>query len=99
MSRDSDSHQRLWLSLGHGGKRARQPTWRWWQDKDNPKIWTISAPNGLAEFTQIGRTVSYQGKEIITSKTQWAATWQTVAYFYEIVVPSLPHPSKSSDAA
>lgn len=98
MSRDADPQHRLWLSLGYGGKTARQPTWRYW--KTQPKQWEISAPNELANFQQRDRTVFFKGKEILTGDTQWSATWQTVAYFYEKVLPTLTPPplSKKIDA-
>lgn len=56
------------------------------------KTWVISAPNGLAEFVQKDKTVFYQGEQILTAKNQWLATWRTLAYFYENVVPKLKAP-------
>jgi hypothetical protein len=31
VSMDRDPHQRLWLSLGYGGKTASIATWRYWK--------------------------------------------------------------------
>ena len=90
MSRDADGQQRLWLSLGYRGKTGTQPTWRYW--KTDSKKWIISAPNELAEFELHDKTVFYKEEAIFTGKTQWSATWQALAYFYEVVVPSLPVP-------
>ena len=93
MSRDRDPQQRIWLSLGHGGKTAPKTTWRWWKKPNSEREWIISAPNGLAEFEQRGNTVFYKGVQVVTAKTQWLATWGAVGYFYAEVAPvSLPPP-------
>ncbi len=97
MSRDADAQQRLWLSFGYGGKRKPQPTWRYWKQSTGASRWIISAPNAVAQFEQEGRTVYYRGEKIITAPTQWAATWATLAYFYEKVVPSLQPPPMSEE--
>lgn len=89
MSKDKDAEQRLWLSLGYGGKRADPRTWRYWKKPGGAKQWVIAAPNDLAEFEQHDKTVFYQGKQILEAATQWSATWRTLAYFYEHVIPPL----------
>ncbi len=93
MSRDADAQQRLWLSFGYGGKTKSQPAWRYWE-KGNTETrrWIISAPNDVAQFEQIDKTVYFQGRQILTAATQWAATWAALAYFYEKVVPTLTPP-------
>lgn len=93
MSQDADAQQRLWLSLGYGGKRKPQPTWRYWEHPKGSKRWVISAPNQLAEFEQHGKTVLYRGEVVATGRTQWAATWAALAYFYETVVPTIKPPA------
>jgi hypothetical protein len=92
MSRDADAQQRLWLSFGYGGKKAPQPTWRYWQKAKGSAHWIISAPNAVAEFELQDKTVFYHGELVLTGRTQWAATWATLAYFYEKVVPTLQPP-------
>jgi hypothetical protein len=90
MSRDSDGQQRLWLSLGYGGKTAKKPTWRYWQL--GPKHWVISAPNELAKFDLRDRTLFHDDRPIHTAATQWAATWYALAYFYEKLIPTVQVP-------
>lgn len=91
MSRDTDMQQRLWKSLGYGGKTAKQPTWRYWEV--GPKHWVISAPNELAQFDLRDKALAHEGRVIHTAKTQWSATWNALAYFYENVVPTLAVPA------
>jgi len=93
MSQDTDAQQRLWLSLGYGGKRKPQPTWRYWEHPKSSKQWIISAPNELAEFEQRGKEVFYRGEKVATGHSQWAATWAAVAYFYDKIVPTLTPPT------
>jgi hypothetical protein len=101
MSRDSDPHQRKWLSLGYGGKTAPKTTWRYWEKPGartgTPSTWIISAPNGLAEFEQRGKSVFYQGAEILAEPTQWLATWSALGYFYAKILPELPAPPLSTE--
>lgn len=75
MSRDQDGQQRLWLSLGYGGKTAVVNTWRYWPAAGKKSTWVISAPNNLDEFEQRGRVVFYLGEKILEGATQWRATW------------------------
>ena len=70
MSRDADPQQRLWLSLGYGGKTARSDCWRYWKNPDEERTWIIAAPNGLAEFLLVHRAVPDQGREVLLGKTQ-----------------------------
>lgn len=95
MSRDKDPQQRLWLSLGYGGKAAAKSTWRYWKLVNASQSWIIAAPNDLAIFEQKGCQVMFDGKTIITANSQWAATWRTLAYFYENVIPNLTPPPLS----
>ena len=95
MSKDNDKHQRQWKSLGYGGKSDPDTVWRWWEKSRAEKVWIISAPNGLAEFEQRGRTVFLDGEELFTGRTQWDATWRALAYFYEKVIPTAPAPPMS----
>ena len=90
MSRDTDANQRLWKSLGYGGKTSPKSVWRYW--KHGEGHWVIAAPNDLAEFEQHGHSVSYGGEVVVKAKTQWSATWLALAYFYSQVVPKLPKP-------
>lgn len=99
MSRDVDGQQRLWLSLGYGGKNADPTTWRYWKEPKGSRQWVISAPNSLAQFAQRDKTVFYGGKAIFTADTQWSATWRSLAYFYEKVVPTLPEPPMDTKSA
>lgn len=99
MSKDKDAEQRLWLSLGYGGKRADPRTWRYWKKPGGAKQWVIAAPNDLAEFEQHDKTVFYQGKQILEAATQWSATWRTLAYFYEHVIPTVPRPPLAASMA
>jgi hypothetical protein len=92
MSMDTDAQQRLWLSLGYGGKSDPPTTWRYWQVE--PRHWVIAAPNDLAKFEQHDKTVSFEGEPVFTSATQWSATWEALAYFYKHVVPKLSPPPK-----
>ena len=92
MSLDTDAQQRLWLSLGYGGKTKPQPTWRYWEDPKGSKRWVISAPNELAEFEQLDKTIRYRGEVVAAGDTQWAATWAALAYFYEKIIPTLDPP-------
>lgn len=92
MSKDQDAHQRLWLSLGYGGKTAPVTTWRYWKHPQEPQCWIIAAPNGLAEFVQRNRTVFYKDREILTAESQWQATWSALGFFYAKLVPILPKP-------
>jgi hypothetical protein len=94
MSRDADSQQRLWLSLGYGGKTAPLHTWRYWKTS-NDREWIIAAPNGLAEFVLKDRIVFYKGQEVLAASTQWGATWRALAYFYENVIPTVKPPPMS----
>ena len=95
MSRDEDANQRLWKSLGYGGKRSEPTTWRYWKKPNEVHIWTIAAPNDLAKFEQRDKTVFYNGEVIITAETQWSATWKALAYFYDKIVPTVPKPPMS----
>lgn len=96
MSRDADGQKRRWLSLGYGGKKAEPSTWRYWEQRPRgSRQWVISAPNNLAEFEQHDKTVFYKGEAILTAETQWSATWRSLAYFYEHVVPTLAAPPMS----
>jgi len=92
MSRDADSQQRLWLSLGYGGKSGPAASWRYWKATGEERTWIIAAPNGLAEFRQVDRTVYLGDRELLTAMTQWEATWRAVAYFYSDLVPTLIAP-------
>lgn len=92
MSRDTDAQQRLWLSLGYGGKTAPQTTWRYWRKRGEASTWVVAAPNGLAEFEQKGTSVFYEGVRVLRARTQWRATWDTLAYFYAEVIHKLPVP-------
>lgn len=92
MSRDRDPQQRLWLSLGYGGATAPQPTWRYWAKPGEKFTWIIAAPNDLARFEQRGSKVYYGDVEIISAETQWEATWRTLAFFYESVIPTVTPP-------
>ncbi|RYD80537.1 MAG: hypothetical protein EOP84_11930 [Verrucomicrobiaceae bacterium] len=92
MSRDRDPQQRLWLALGHGGKGAGADRWRYWKKPDAERTWVIAAPNNRAEFLLVHHAVSYQGRELFVGRTQWDATWKTLAYFYSDVVPKLEPP-------
>lgn len=96
MSRDTDSQQRLWNSLGYGGKNSEPTTWRYWKGAKDSRSWVISAPNNLAQFEQHDKTVFYMGKAIVTAVTQWSATWRSLAYFYEEIVPTLTAPPLSA---
>jgi hypothetical protein len=93
MSRDTDAQQRLWLSLGYGGRSKPQPAWRYWETEKGSKQWIISAPNELAEFEQHGNKILYQGEVVVTARTHWAATWGALAYFYETILPTLTPPA------
>ena len=96
MSRDADGQQRLWLSLGYAGKKGNKDNWRYWEKQPKgSRQWVISSPNSHVEFEQHDKTVFFRGKQILTAKTQWAATWRALAYFYEEVVPTLPEPPMS----
>lgn len=97
MGRDQDSQQRLWLSLGYGGKRAPVATWRYWKKPNETREWVISAPNNLAKFVQKHTTVFYENKQIFKEETQWLATWAALAYFYKEIVPKLKPPPISGD--
>lgn len=92
MSRDRDPQQRLWLSLGYGGKKALRSTWRWWPKPGAKSTWVIAAPNDLAFFEQRDRKVYYNDVEIVSAETQWQATWRTLAFFYESVIPTVTPP-------
>ncbi len=94
MSRDTDTNERLWKSLGYGRKTSSPGNWRYWQHADGH--WVIAAPYGAAEFEQRGASVAYRGKVVVRAKTQWATTWLALAYFYAEVVPTLPKPPLSS---
>lgn len=95
MSKDRDPNQRLWLSLGYGGKTAPETTWRYWKKAKQDKQWIIAAPNSLAVFEQHDNTVFHEGEVIATAATQWLATWSALAYFYRELVPKLPPPPLS----
>lgn len=97
MSRDGDAQHRLWLSLGYGGKKAPKTSWRYWARANTTREWIISAPNELAEFEQQHTSVFYKGEKIIEEKTQWLATWATLAYFYKSIVPKLRPPPLSKN--
>lgn len=97
MSRDGDAQQRLWLSLGYGGKQAPVTNWRYWKKPNETREWFISAPNDLAEFEQKHTAVYYKGEQILKEETQWLATWATLAYFYKEIVPKLKPPPKSAE--
>ena len=92
MSKDADPHQRLWLFLGYGGKRAPKSTWRWWKKTGAERTWIISAPNALAEFEQRGTAIFYHGEKVYEGKTQWDATWNALAYFYKNITQTTPKP-------
>jgi hypothetical protein len=92
MSKDKDPQQRLWLSLGYGGKRASTVTWRYWAKRGEKGTWIIAAPNDLAKFEQRGREVFLNSKQILSGRTQWHATWAALAYFYSDVVPTIEPP-------
>ena len=98
VSRDTDANQRLWESLGYGGKTSPPSTWRYWKQGD--RHWVIAAPNDLALFEQRHRSVSYNGEVVVTGKTQWSATWGVVSYFYAHIIPTLQKPplGKGADA-
>jgi len=95
MSRDTDANQRLWISLGYGGKTAPKTVWRYWKHRDGH--WVIASPNDLAHFEQHGRTIKYNGEVVIEAKTQWSATWLALAYFYSQIVQTLPKPPIGHD--
>jgi hypothetical protein len=86
----TSKHERLWKQLGHKtGESSPSSTWRWWKAEDEHRIWVIAAPNDLAAFKQVHRTVYLDDEELFTARTQWEATWKTLAYFYEHIVPRL----------
>ena len=93
MSRDRDAQKRLWLSLGYGGKTAPTSTRRYWAKPREKSAWIIAAPNDIARFEQRERKVYYGNVEIISAETQWEATWRTLAYFYERVIPTVTPPT------
>ena len=66
MSRDADPQQRLWLSLGYGGKTAPSSTWRYWQKRGEDRTWIIAAPNDLAEFEQRDKEVYLNDQKLFT---------------------------------
>lgn len=92
MSKDTDAQQRLWLSLGYGGKKAPETTWRYWPKPGEKSTWIIAAPNGLATFEQRGKEIFLDGKNILCERTPWLATWGALAYFYKNIVPTVPAP-------
>lgn len=82
-------HEKLWKKLGHKtGKSSPNSSWRWWKVEDQDRTWIIAAPDDLAEFKQIDRTVYFGVEELFTAKTQWEATWKALAYFYEHIAPN-----------
>ena len=95
VSRDADPQQRLWLSLGYGGKNSSPGSWRYWKKPNAKREWIIAAPNGLAEFELHHRTVFYEGEELFTKPTQWRATWCALGYFYEHIIPTVTPPPKA----
>ena len=95
MSKDADPHQRLWLSMGYGGKTASMSTWRWWKKPETDRTWIISAPNDLAEFEQRDKVIFYNSEIVYEGSTQWDATWNALAYFYKYVIQVVPRPPMS----
>jgi len=92
VSKDADPQQRLWLSLGYGGKTASPETWRYWPKPGATREWIIAAPNGLAEFELRHHDVYLGGTKLLTGETQWKATWMALAYFYEHIIPTVKPP-------
>ena len=92
MTGDHEAQQRIWKSLGFGGRHTQPTTWRYWAKPSAKRVWVISAPSDMVRFEQQGRTIHHEGRQILTAKTRWLATWKALAHFYAEIAPRLQVP-------